>query len=98
MPMITAIVLIDADPGRIPEIAAQVAEGPGVSEVYSVTPGTSAPCAALSGMRPGSASIRTMAVIMGMPFGRCEVLHHAALWLRSSGVCLLYTSDAADEE
>src|SRR5665647_3420640 len=37
-------------------------------------------------MRPGSASIRTMAVIMGMPFGRCEVLHHAALWLRSSGV------------
>lgn len=35
--MITAIVLIDTDPARIPEIAAQVAEIPGVSEVYSVT-------------------------------------------------------------
>jgi len=35
--MITAIVLIDADPSRIPEIAAEVAEVPGVSEVYSVT-------------------------------------------------------------
>ncbi len=35
--MITAIVLIDADPARIPEIAAAVAEVPGVSEVYSVT-------------------------------------------------------------
>lgn len=35
--MITAIVLIDADPGRIPEIAAEVAEVPGVTEVYSVT-------------------------------------------------------------
>lgn len=35
--MITAIVLIDADPARIPEIAAEVAEVPGVSEVYSVT-------------------------------------------------------------
>ena len=35
--MITAIVLIDADPGRIPEIATEVAEITGVSEVYSVT-------------------------------------------------------------
>lgn len=35
--MITAIVLIDTDPARIPEIAAAVAEVPGVSEVYSVT-------------------------------------------------------------
>ena len=35
--MITAIVLIDADPARIPEIAAEVAEVNGVTEVYSVT-------------------------------------------------------------
>lgn len=35
--MITAIVLIDADPARIPEIATEVAEVAGVSEVYSVT-------------------------------------------------------------
>ncbi|NCT90029.1 Lrp/AsnC family transcriptional regulator [Cellulomonas sp. APG4] len=35
--MITAIVLIDADPARIPEICAEVAEVRGVSEVYSVT-------------------------------------------------------------
>jgi DNA-binding Lrp family transcriptional regulator len=35
--MITAIVMIDTDPGRIPEVAAAVAEVPGVSEVYSVT-------------------------------------------------------------
>lgn len=35
--MITAIVLIDADPARIPEIATEVAEVGGVSEVYSVT-------------------------------------------------------------
>lgn len=35
--MITAIVLIDADPARIPEICAEVAEVTGVSEVYSVT-------------------------------------------------------------
>lgn len=35
--MITAIVLIDADPARIPEIATEVAEINGVSEVYSVT-------------------------------------------------------------
>ena len=35
--MITAIVHIDADPARIPEIAGQVAEVPGVTEVYSVT-------------------------------------------------------------
>lgn len=35
--MITAIVHIDTDPGRIPEIAAEVAEVAGVSEVYSVT-------------------------------------------------------------
>ena len=35
--MITAIVHIDADPARIPEVAADVAEIPGVREVYSVT-------------------------------------------------------------
>lgn len=35
--MLTAIVLIDADVARIPEVAAQVAELAGVSEVYSVT-------------------------------------------------------------
>ena len=35
--MITAIVHIDTDPARIPEIAAAVAEVPGVREVYSVT-------------------------------------------------------------
>lgn len=35
--MITAIVLIDADPSRIPEIATEVAEVAGVTEVYSVT-------------------------------------------------------------
>jgi DNA-binding Lrp family transcriptional regulator len=35
--MITAIVHIDTDPGRIPEVAQAVAEIPGVSEVYSVT-------------------------------------------------------------
>ena len=35
--MITAIVHIDTDPSRIPEIAAQIAEIAAVSEVYSVT-------------------------------------------------------------
>ncbi|WP_182111335.1 MULTISPECIES: Lrp/AsnC family transcriptional regulator [unclassified Actinotalea] len=35
--MITAVVLIDADPARIPEIATEVAEVAGVTEVYSVT-------------------------------------------------------------
>jgi DNA-binding Lrp family transcriptional regulator len=35
--MITAIVHIDTDPARIPQIAAEVAEVPGVTEVYSVT-------------------------------------------------------------
>jgi len=35
--MITAIVHIDTDPSRIPEIAAQIAEISAVSEVYSVT-------------------------------------------------------------
>jgi DNA-binding Lrp family transcriptional regulator len=35
--MLTAIVMIDADPARIPEIAGEVAEVTGVSEVYSVT-------------------------------------------------------------
>lgn len=35
--MITAIVLIDTEPARIPEICAEVAEVPGVTEVYSVT-------------------------------------------------------------
>ena len=35
--MISAIVLINAEVGRIPEIAAAIAELSGVSEVYSVT-------------------------------------------------------------
>ncbi|WP_421741221.1 Lrp/AsnC family transcriptional regulator [Cellulomonas sp.] len=35
--MLTAIVLIDSDASRIPEVAAAIAELPGVSEVYSVT-------------------------------------------------------------
>lgn len=35
--MLTAVVLIDTDPARIPEIATEVAEVQGVSEVYSVT-------------------------------------------------------------
>ncbi len=35
--MITAIVHIDTDPGRIPEVAQAVTELAGVSEVYSVT-------------------------------------------------------------
>lgn len=35
--MITAIVMIDVDPARIPAVAAEVADLPGVSEVYSVT-------------------------------------------------------------
>lgn len=35
--MITAVVHIDTDPGRIPEVAQAVAEIAGVSEVYSVT-------------------------------------------------------------
>lgn len=35
--MLTAVVMIDADPARIPEIATEVAEVAGVSEVYSVT-------------------------------------------------------------
>lgn len=35
--MLTAIVLIDTDAARIPEVAAAIAEIPGVSEVYSVT-------------------------------------------------------------
>lgn len=35
--MLTAIVLIDVDAGRIPEAAAAIADVPGVSEVYSVT-------------------------------------------------------------
>lgn len=34
--MITAIVLITADVDRIPEVAAEIAEIDGVSEVYSV--------------------------------------------------------------
>lgn len=37
--MITAIVLIEADVARIPEVAETVAEIPGVDEVYSVTGG-----------------------------------------------------------
>ncbi|MFC4555863.1 Lrp/AsnC family transcriptional regulator [Georgenia faecalis] len=35
--MITAIVLIDADVARIPEVAQEVAELDGITEVYSVT-------------------------------------------------------------
>lgn len=35
--MIAAIVLIKADVARIPEAAQQIAEIPGISEVYSVT-------------------------------------------------------------
>jgi DNA-binding Lrp family transcriptional regulator len=35
--MLTAMVLIDVDAGRIPEAAGEIAEVPGVSEVYSVT-------------------------------------------------------------
>ena len=35
--MLTAIVLIDSDAARIPEVAAAIAEIAGVSEVYSVT-------------------------------------------------------------
>jgi len=35
--MLTAIVLIDTDAARIPEVAAAIAEIPGVTEVYSVT-------------------------------------------------------------
>ncbi|GII98034.1 AsnC-like helix-turn-helix protein [Sediminihabitans luteus] len=35
--MLTAIVLIDTDPDRIPEVASEVAAIDGVSEVYSVT-------------------------------------------------------------
>jgi len=35
--VITAIVLVETDVDRIPEVAAEIAELPGVSEVYSVT-------------------------------------------------------------
>ncbi len=35
--MITAIVLVETDVDRIPEVAAQIADLEGVSEVYSVT-------------------------------------------------------------
>ncbi len=35
--MLTAIVLIDTDTARIPEVAAEIAALRGVSEVYSVT-------------------------------------------------------------
>jgi DNA-binding Lrp family transcriptional regulator len=35
--MITAIVFVKADVGRIPEVAEQIASLDGVSEVYSVT-------------------------------------------------------------
>ncbi len=37
--MITAIVMIKADVGRIPEVARTIADLEGVSEVYSVTGG-----------------------------------------------------------
>lgn len=35
--MITAIVFVNADVARIPEVAQQIASLPGVTEVYSVT-------------------------------------------------------------
>ncbi len=35
--MITAIVFVQADVARIPEVAAAIADLPGVTEVYSVT-------------------------------------------------------------
>ncbi|MGJ6981006.1 Lrp/AsnC family transcriptional regulator [Aestuariimicrobium soli] len=35
--MITAIVFVHAETSRIPEVAQQIAEIPGVTEVYSVT-------------------------------------------------------------
>ncbi|OJV84415.1 MAG: AsnC family transcriptional regulator [Cellulomonas sp. 73-92] len=35
--MLTAIVLIDSDAARIPEVAQKISDVPGVSEVYSVT-------------------------------------------------------------
>ncbi|QTE28374.1 Lrp/AsnC family transcriptional regulator [Pengzhenrongella sicca] len=35
--MLTAIVMLDVDAARIPEVAAAITEVPGVSEVYSVT-------------------------------------------------------------
>lgn len=35
--MITAIVFVNAETARIPEVAQQIADLPGVSEVYSVT-------------------------------------------------------------
>lgn len=35
--MITAIVFVNADVARIPEVAQQIAALPGVTEVYSVT-------------------------------------------------------------
>ena len=37
--MITAIVFVEADVARIPEVATQIADLDGVSEVYSVTGG-----------------------------------------------------------
>ena len=37
--MITAIVLVNAEVDRIPEVAEAIADIPGVSEVYSVTGG-----------------------------------------------------------
>ncbi|MBK8447606.1 MAG: Lrp/AsnC ligand binding domain-containing protein [Micropruina sp.] len=37
--MITAIVFVEAEVARIPEVAAQIANLEGVSEVYSVTGG-----------------------------------------------------------
>lgn len=37
--MITAIVFVEAEVPRIPEVAAQIADLDGVSEVYSVTGG-----------------------------------------------------------
>ena len=35
--MLSAFVLVDAEPGRVAALAAELAEIPGVAEVYSVT-------------------------------------------------------------
>jgi len=35
--MVSAFVLITADPGRVAELAAELADIPGIAEVYSVT-------------------------------------------------------------
>lgn len=35
--MLSAFVLVDAEPGRVADLASELAEIPGVAEVYSVT-------------------------------------------------------------